>query len=219
MKNEKYRTINQTHTKLNFNVIIIGAFHEIIELAEELGLTIIGLVDNTKSGQYKGYQILLNDSDESVLSEKYNTIPLVITPDLPVVRTKLSKRYKEAGFDFLNLISKSAKISGTAILGKGIIIQYGVNVSSEATIGDFVKLNTGCNIMHDSIIGDYSTIAPNAVILGKVNIGKSCYIGSNSTILPNLTICDHVTIGAGAVVTKNINKPGKYAGIPARLMK
>lgn len=200
------------------DVIIIGAFHEIIELSEELGLCIVGLVDNIKTGHYRGYEILHNDSDGSVLSEEFNSIPLVITPDLPSARAILSKNYSEAGFCFLNLISRAAKISGTSVLGKGIIIQHGVNVSSEANIGDFVKLNTYCNVMHNSFIGDFTTIAPNAVILGNVKIGKSCYIGSNSTVLPGISICDKVIIGAGAVVTKNIHKPGKYAGIPAKLL-
>lgn len=197
-------------------VIIIGAFHEITELSEELGLTIVGLVDNVKSGYYRGYKILHNDSDGSALSGEFNSVPLVITPDLPTVRIKLAKRYSDAGFSFFNLISKTAKISNTAILGNGIIIQHGVNVSSEVTIGDFVKLNTYSNVMHDSCIGDFTTIAPNAVILGKVTIGKGCYIGSNATVLPNITICDDTIVGAGAVVTKNIIKPGKYAGIPAK---
>lgn len=40
------------------------------------------------------------------------------------------------------------------------------------------------NIIHDSQILKYTTIAPNAVILGRVKISELCYIGSNSTILP-----------------------------------
>ena len=32
-------------------------------------------------------------------------------------------------------------------------------------------------------------------------------------------ICDHVVIGAGEVVTKNILKPGIYAGNPARFIR
>jgi sugar O-acyltransferase (sialic acid O-acetyltransferase NeuD family) len=199
-------------------VIIIGAFHEVIELSEELGLSIVGLVDDIKTGYYMGYKILHNDGDGSVLSPKFNSIPVVITPDICAVRIKLHKRYEEAGFKFNNLISKTAKISKNAHLGKGLIIQHGANISSEAFIGNFVKLNTYGNIMHNSSIGDYTTVAPNAVILGNVKIGKSCYIGSNATVLPNLTICDNTTVGAGAVVVKNINKPGKYAGIPAKLL-
>jgi acetyltransferase-like isoleucine patch superfamily enzyme len=49
-------------------------------------------------------------------------------------------------------------------------------------------------------------------------IGNHVSIGSNATILP-VTICDHVVIGAGAVVTKNITRPGVYAGNPAKFMR
>jgi len=49
-------------------------------------------------------------------------------------------------------------------------------------------------------------------------IGSRVSIGSNATILP-VDICDGVVIGAGAVVTKDITKPGVYAGNPARLLR
>jgi acetyltransferase-like isoleucine patch superfamily enzyme len=49
-------------------------------------------------------------------------------------------------------------------------------------------------------------------------IGNNVSIGSNATILP-INICDNVVIGAGAVVTKNIEQPGVYAGNPAKLIK
>ena len=78
-----------------------------------------------------------------------------------------------------------------------------------------VKINVSANIMHDCFIGDFTTIAPNAVILGNVNIGSRCYIGANSTILPNLQITNDVIIGAGSVVTKSIINKGTYVGIPA----
>ena len=49
----------------------------------------------------------------------------------------------------------------------------------------------------------------------KTIIGDKVFIGSNATILP-VEICNDVIIGAGAVVTKNINEPGIYAGNPAK---
>ena len=49
-------------------------------------------------------------------------------------------------------------------------------------------------------------------------IEKYVKIGSNATILP-VFICKNAVIGAGAVVTKDILKPGVYAGNPARLQK
>jgi acetyltransferase-like isoleucine patch superfamily enzyme len=52
----------------------------------------------------------------------------------------------------------------------------------------------------------------------KTSIGKNVSIGSNATILP-VSICNNVVIGAGSVVTKNITKPGIYAGNPAKLLR
>lgn len=49
-------------------------------------------------------------------------------------------------------------------------------------------------------------------------IGNKVSIGSNATILP-VSICDQVVIGAGSVVTKDIQKPGIYAGNPARFIR
>jgi acetyltransferase-like isoleucine patch superfamily enzyme len=49
-------------------------------------------------------------------------------------------------------------------------------------------------------------------------IGNRVSIGSNATILP-VDICEGTVIGAGAVVTRSIEKPGIYAGNPARFMR
>ena len=72
--------------------------------------------------------------------------------------------------------------------------------------------------MHDVIIGDHSTVAPNTVVLGYVEIGNCCFIGSNSTILPNITISANSILGAGCVATKNLEQ-GVYAGVPAKKLK
>lgn len=200
-------------------IIIVGAFHEIIELAEDNEIKIAGMIDNSLSGNYRGYKILCNDKEAPNLSKKYKEIPVLITPDIPALRKKLHIYYNESGFDFTSLVSGKAVISKSSVIEDGSVIQSGVNVSAESIIGKFVKLNTMSNIMHNSKIGDYTTIAPNAVILGNVAIGELCYIGSNATILPNVTICDNVVIGAGAVVTKSINKVGTFAGVPAILIK
>jgi acetyltransferase-like isoleucine patch superfamily enzyme len=49
-------------------------------------------------------------------------------------------------------------------------------------------------------------------------IENNVSIGSNATILP-VSICSNVVIGAGSVVTKDIIKPGIYAGNPARFLR
>ncbi|MEJ5961274.1 DapH/DapD/GlmU-related protein [Pedobacter immunditicola] len=199
-------------------IIIVGAFHEIIELAEDLNISILGLIDNEKVGLYRNYPILATDATSNDLSPEIKEVPIVITPDGPALRMKLSVMYKKFGYTFSSLVAIGAKVSKSAFIGNGVIIQHGVNVSAQAEIADFVKLNTYCNVMHNSAVGKYTTIAPGAVILGNVQIGESCYIGANSTILPNISVCDNVVIGAGAVLTKDINQPGTYIGVPAKRM-
>ena len=49
-------------------------------------------------------------------------------------------------------------------------------------------------------------------------MGNNVLIGTNATILP-VRIVDGVVIGAGSVVTKDITKPGIYAGNPARKIR
>ena len=197
-------------------IIIVGAFHEIIELAEENDYKIIGLIDNTKTDSYRNYIVFCNDSSAPKLNHKLKQIPLVISPDMPNLRMELEGFYKKNKFLFTSIISKRATISGSAKIALGTVVQSGVNISAEVEVGKFVKLNTMCNLMHNSVVGNYTTIAPNTVILGNVKIGKLCYIGANATILPNVQIVDKVVIGAGTVVTKNILKSGSYIGNPAR---
>jgi acetyltransferase-like isoleucine patch superfamily enzyme len=49
-------------------------------------------------------------------------------------------------------------------------------------------------------------------------IGDRVSIGSNATIMP-VAIASGTVIGAGAVVTKDIDTAGVYAGNPARRIK
>jgi len=197
-------------------IILVGAFHEIIELCEYNEYNIVGIIDNNLTGEYLGYPIIGIDSDAASLYSIYGQFPLVITPDLPKVREKLFIYYKSLGYSFVNLISKEAYISPRAKLGEGIIIQNKVYISSNSTIGDFVKLNVGATLMHDTIIDNFSSMAPNSTVLGYVSIGKSCYVGANSTILPHLKIGNGVIIGAGAVVTRNIDNNNTVKGVPAK---
>ncbi len=51
---------------------------------------------------------------------------------------------------------------------------------------------------------------------GTIVVGNNVFIGSRATILPNVDICDNVFIAAGALVTKSIQEPGIYGGVPAK---
>lgn len=198
------------------DIIVVGGFIEAIELCEDCGLNILGIIDKSSESHINGYPILGSDRDASKILKKYSKAKLVITPDSPFLREKLVNYYSNLGFSFQSVVSPKAEISKSAIIGNGVVIQSGVNVSSKVVIKDFVKLNTNSNIMHESTLENYVTVAPNAVILGRIKIGELSYIGASSTILPNLTIEDKVIVGAGAVVVKSVGKVRTVIGIPAK---
>jgi acetyltransferase-like isoleucine patch superfamily enzyme len=96
-------------------------------------------------------------------------------------------------------------------------------VQSHSFICEMVTIGENCFIAHGVMfINDaFATGGPakgRKDLWRSTTIGNRVSIGSNATIMP-VSICDDVVIGAGAVVTKAIDKPGVYAGNPARFRR
>jgi acetyltransferase-like isoleucine patch superfamily enzyme len=124
---------------------------------------------------------------------------------------------------------------------------YGCEIGNDCFIGPFVeiqarvKIGTRTRIQSHSFIcelvdlGDDVFIGHGVMFINdpfriggpargdqtqwkSTKIRNGVSIGSNATILP-VTICEGVVIGAGSVVTRDIAKPGIYAGNPARFLR
>lgn len=106
---------------------------------------------------------------------------------------------------------------------KGVLIGNSCKIQSHSFICELVTIGNNCFIGHGVMfVNDkFKNGGPangNKDLWQPTVIGNNVSIGNNATILP-VTICNDVVIGAGAVVTKDIMKPGIYAGNPARLIK
>lgn len=106
---------------------------------------------------------------------------------------------------------------------KGVFIGARTKIQSHSFLCELVTIGEDCFIGHGVMfINDtFSSGAPaggNSDLWKKTSIENRVSIGSNATIMP-VSICADVVIGAGAVVTHDINQPGIYAGVPARLIK
>ncbi|MBL0968894.1 MAG: N-acetyltransferase [Brevundimonas sp.] len=106
---------------------------------------------------------------------------------------------------------------------KGVRIGARTRVQSHAFVCELVTIGEDCFIGHGVMfVNDtFEKGGPargDQTLWKSTSIGNRVSIGSNATILP-VKICDGAVIGAGAVVTKNIDKPGVYAGNPARLLR
>lgn len=103
---------------------------------------------------------------------------------------------------------------------KGVKIGTKTKVQSHTFICELVSIGSACFIGHGVMfINDLFTkgkpAGGDSSFWKSTSIGNNVSIGSNATILP-ISICENVVIGAGAVVTKDINEPGVYAGNPAK---
>ena len=119
-------------------------------------------------------------------------------------------------------------IGNNSFVGPFVEIQKGV------VIGDFCRIQSHSFICELVTIGDHCFVGHGVMFINDLfheggpsgnpkswkptTIGNQVSIGSNATILP-VSICDQVVIGAGAVVTRNIIKPGIYAGNPAVFLR
>jgi acetyltransferase-like isoleucine patch superfamily enzyme len=113
-------------------------------------------------------------------------------------------------------IGPFVEIQRNAKIGKRCRIQSHAFICELVTIGDDCFISHGVMFIND-LFSD-GRPAERKELWKPTVVGNHVSIGTNATILP-VRITDHVVIGAGAAVTKDILKPGIYAGNPARLIR
>jgi len=106
---------------------------------------------------------------------------------------------------------------------KDVRIGQGTRIQSHTFICELVTIGSKCFIGHgvmfiNDLFSEGGPARGDKTLWKNTTIGNRVSVGSNATILP-VNICDDAVIGAGAVVTKDIVKPGVYAGNPARFLR
>lgn len=120
-------------------------------------------------------------------------------------------------------IGPGAFIGPFVEIQKGVTIGARTRIQSHSFVCELVTIGENCVVAHGVMFVN-DTFATGGPARGDVclwkstRVGNHVSIGSNATILP-VSICDHVVIGAGAVVTRDITRPGVYAGNPARMLR
>jgi acetyltransferase-like isoleucine patch superfamily enzyme len=114
-------------------------------------------------------------------------------------------------------IGPFVEIQKDVTIGKNCKVQSHAFICELVTIGDDCFISHGAKFVND-LFKKGGPAGGDKTQWVSTHIGHHVSIGTNATILP-VHVADHVVIGAGAVVTKDIIKPGVYAGNPARLIK
>ena len=203
---------------------LVGVDNDFIDLIQENRRSFIGYFSENKrfyksinKKNWLGDHTLEN---WNIIKKKYNPNVLIAVDD-NTKREELYKTiYKKNCKNFIFKKSYLAKSSKLKLSKKNcIIIQNYSKIMPNVEINNGVKIHIGAQIHHDCIIGEFSTIAPKALLLGNVEVGKNVYIGANSTIKQKVKIGKGAIIGAGSVVIRDVKDFDMVAGIPAKSIK
>ncbi|MDP4148453.1 MAG: acyltransferase [Bacteroidota bacterium] len=116
-----------------------------------------------------------------------------------------------------SFIGPFVEIQRNARVGRSCKVQSHTFICELVEIGDHCFIGHGVMFINDLFSGG-GPAGGDTTKWKATRIGNQVSIGSNATILP-VSVCDRTVIGAGAVVTRDITKPGIYAGNPARLIR
>ena len=185
---------------------------------------IFGLLDENHQLHGKtilGFPVLGNEDDilKNYCSSDIQLVNGVGSINLPAQREKVFHKFKNAGFNFLNVKHPTCYIGNDVILGEGVQVFAGSTIQPGCKIGNNVIVNTHAAIDHDCYIGNHVHFAPGVVCCGGVKIGDGTHIGSGAVLLQGITIGDHCLVASGSVVTRDLISFSKVAGVPAKMME
>ena len=172
----------------------------------------VGIVDKQASrvNEVLGIRVIGTDSDLELLIKKFTNVLIALgqikSPDL---RIKLFQNAKSLGALFPVVLSPTAHIAKTAMLGEGTICFHQTIINASAKIGSNCIINNKALIEHDTQVGSHCHISTGALVNGEVFIEDGCFIGSGAVLHEGVKIGANSVIGAGIVVKDDV--PSRYS--------
>lgn len=202
-------------------VLVGGGGHckSVIEVAESMGCTIIGILDVPENvgKEILGYKITGTDEDIPRYVEKARFIVTVGHIKSPDLRINIHEKIFQSGGRLATLVASTARVSRYAKVGEGSVIMHQAMVNAGASIGRGCIINTFSNVEHDVVIEDFCHVSTGAIVNGNCFVGGGAFLGSQSVVVNGVSIVGGSVIAAGAMVRKNIVRKGIYSGNPAVL--
>lgn len=199
------------------NLIIIGTStnaRHVYEFVKMYKLyNVIGFAVNSK---FKTCDTLYNlpvfelESLKEKISIPFKVYIALLWNNLNRDRRVLFEYCESQNFKFANLISPTAIIRESSILGRNCWVHDYVIIQNDTTIGDNVAIMAYSLIGADCIVGSHCFFGARSLLGGGSNVGTQTFIGLNSTIFDDTIIGDKCIIGACTAVKRNIPSFSKY---------
>ncbi|MGH6826399.1 acetyltransferase [Methyloceanibacter sp.] len=192
---------------------------EVADLAADIpGVTVAGYVENLERRRcaetIDGMPIHWIDDLGPLAADHVAVCALSTTH-----RSRFVREAADRGMRFSKLAHPMARISRSASVGEGSILNVSAIIAAHTRLGRHVIVSRAALVGHHTAIGDFVTIGPGANIAGCCSIGQATYIGMGAIIIDHLNIGSHSVIAAGAVVTRDVPDNVMVFGVPARVVK
>ena len=186
------------HGKVAADIALLNGYEEIVFLDDDESLT-----------ECAGFPVVGKTADAGHMDgDKFVAIGNAS------IRERLQK-----DLEVVTLVHPDAVIGRDVSLGNGSIVMAGAVINTGSSIGSGCIINTSSSVDHDCRVGDFAHISVGAHLCGTVAVGRRTWIGAGAVVRNNISICDDCMIGIGAAVVKDIDTPGTYMGVPARLVR
>jgi sugar O-acyltransferase (sialic acid O-acetyltransferase NeuD family) len=119
-------------------------------------------------------------------------------------RSAIYNKFKKSGFEFPNIIHKSAVVEPSAKIGEGNLVLASAMIGSEVELGNANYVNTGALLCHEAKIGNNNHFAPNSVIAGRVLVEDNVVVGMCATTFYDISIGRNSILNNGVSVIKDV---------------
>lgn len=133
----------------------------------------------------------------------------------PQWRKLYAEIIEEKGGHFISLISPTARINPTAIIGEGTIIGNYSLVSDNVVIGNHSILQCFDDLGHDAMVGDFTTIESYVFMGGYAKVGNMSVMHTKASVIPHKSVGNNCVVGINSVVMKNVKDGIHVFGCPA----
>ena len=154
------------------------------------------------------------------LKEQNEPIEAIVAVGNPNSREKMADKLMQLGIPLSNpIVHPWVRLSLSAKLGKGTVVNSFTTISVDAVVGDNVYIQPHCGVGHNVTVGRNCVISAGARIAGCCDIGQNTYIGMMVPVRDRVQIGSNCVISLGSVVQRDIPDGVTAIGNPARPMK
>lgn len=181
----------------------------------------IGFLDDDpseKGSVFEDLPVLGTLSDASRFRE-VRFVNALGSPSNYLKRPRITDRLGVPPGRFETLVHPDARVSRSAIIGRGVIIYPYTFVGARARIGDYVTILSNSAVNHDVSLGEFTIVASGVSLSGGVTVGECCYLGTGCSILENTRVGDNCLIGMASVVRKDVEAGTVAVGNPASTLR